>query len=816
MLFVFFFIFSATIFQKSSHLSQNFMTKTLSSLLFFLFFAQAQAQSNPFSGKIVNPSGNPVDVANIILLNQKDSSFVDGVITYDGNFTIIASNPSGQLLQITSLGYQDAWVTLADYTATANIGIIQLTAASVAIKEAVVKAKTPRFEQKNGILQVNVENTSLSSTGSAVDVLKSTPGLYLSRDEESVQMFGKGKVKIFLDGQEVQSMDIIKSLNSEEIVKIEVIRNPSAKYDAEGKGGVVNIITKNSQLEGFLGNILVNTTRATYSRAYLKTDFSYKKGKWGVFSSFSWNPYKTFKDEEFTRIITQPTSTFKLKNNLLTDYQSWNNNTFSTKVSYALRKKHSLKLGYRAKLDYSKSNTTNKNIIFEGVNQIQELTTDNNANNDLLYGITDLQYRYADTLHRALTLSVNHTGYHSDKTSFIEEKLSNSGTLHRKSQADGKIQIWIGRLDYEQRLFHDFLKAEVGTKFSQTANNAHTDFFVRNNPNEAWRSTGQIADAINYTEKETAVYTDLTKEAGKWTFKAGLRYENSDAQAHSALSGNYYDTTYQNFFPSALVEYRFTDEIVANLSLSKRIERPDYSDLNPFVDYLDSFSILKGNPQLIPEIKNEIEFNGSYSGYPLLTLGYSFTQNPIEITVESDAANPLVNVGIFNNLTSEEKYYGQVILPYKNNWWTSANGFGYSRRFIIDDIFNSGKTFRKDEKYAFSYQDFNVKDWNFGAQYTWFGPGLEGIFEYSSGWFVNLWLGKKFLDGKLSARLTANDIFKSQIVTSHSTIGHLFVEQKAYYDSRRVRLTLKYKFGHLKNKVDIKTKSSDELNRIKL
>jgi len=792
------------------------MTKFSFILLFSLFFTQAYTQSTTFTGKIVNSSGLPVDVANIILLSTNDSSYVDGMVTYDGNFSIFVPNPSEQMLQITSLGYEDKWVPALHNQVTQNIGKIQMNDASVALKEAVVIAKTPHFEQKNGILNVNVENTSLSNSGTAIDVLKRTPGIFLSRDNESVQMFGKGNIKVFLDGQEVQSMDIIKSLNSDEIVKIEVIRNPSAKYDAEGKGGVINIITKNSQLEGILGNITAHTTRATYSRAYLQVDLSYKKGKLGVFGSASWNPYKTFKDEEFTRVITQPASTFQLKNNILTDYSSWNNNVFSTKVSYALSQKHTLRIGYRSKLNYSKSNTTNNNKIFEGANKIQEIISQNDAKDNVLYGITDFQYRYADTLDRAFTASINHTGYNTENASFIEEKLSNGLPLFRKSQADGKIQIWIGRLDYEQPLFNEFLMAEIGTKLSNTANNANTDFFKRADEQEQWKSTGQIADAINYTELESAIYTDLSKEAGKWTFKAGLRYEHSVAQANSAFAGNYYDTTYQNFFPSGLIEYAFTDDIVANLSLSKRIERPGYYDLNPFVDYLDSFSILKGNPNLIPEIKNEIEFNGSYSGYPLLTLGYSFTDNPIEITVESDATNPLVNVGIFNNLTSEEKYYGQIILPYKNDWWTSANGFGLSRRYIKDDVFNAGKTFKKDEKFAFSYQDFNVKGLNFGAQYVWFSPGLEGIFEYSSGWFVNLWIGRKFLDGKLNARLTADDIFKSTIVTAHSNIGNLYVEQKAYEDSRRVRLTLKYKFGKLKNKVDIRTKSSEELNRIKL
>ncbi|HHB77905.1 MAG TPA: hypothetical protein ENK85_01575, partial [Saprospiraceae bacterium] len=431
------------------------MQKLFTSLLLLFFLAQAHAQSTTLTGKIVTPENNAVDVANIIILALPDSSFVDGMVTYDGQFSMDLASAKNKLLQITALGYADYQVEIDP--SKPQLGSIQLAEAGIAIKEAVVKAKTPRFEQKNGILQVNVENTSLSSSGTVLDVLKSTPGIFLSRDEESVQMFGKGTVKIFLDGQEVQSMDILKSLNSEEIVKVEVIRNPSAKYDAEGKGGVINIITKNSQLEGFLGNILVNTTRATYSRSYLKTDLSYKKGKWGIFTSLSWNPYKTFKDEKFKRIITQPTSTYTLNNHLLTDYQSWNNNIFSTKVSYAINKKNTLKLGYRAKLNYSKSNTTNQNNIFENTNPIQELTSKNNSIDHLLYGITDLQYRYADTLQRAFTVSLNHTGYGSENTSFIDEKLGNAGLLHRKSQANGKIRIWIGRLDYEQPLFNDFL-----------------------------------------------------------------------------------------------------------------------------------------------------------------------------------------------------------------------------------------------------------------------------------------------------------------------------------------------------------------------
>ncbi len=205
-----------------------------------------QACSQTLSGDILDPLGQPVDVANIILFSLPDSNYVNGVVTYDGTFSIDITDPSSSLLQITALGFRDYWVEDLDVKKRIEV---KMMAASVALKEAIVKAKIPQFQQKNGILNVNVENTNLSASGTAMDVLKRTPGLFLTRDENSVQMFGKGNVKIFLDGQEVQSIDIIKSLNSEEIVKIEVIRNPSAKYDAEGKGGVINIITKNSRLE---------------------------------------------------------------------------------------------------------------------------------------------------------------------------------------------------------------------------------------------------------------------------------------------------------------------------------------------------------------------------------------------------------------------------------------------------------------------------------------------------------------------------------------------------------------------------------------
>ena len=765
------------------------------------------------SGKVEDSKGAVIPIGNVIIISKEDSTFISGDVFYDGVLEISINDPVNKMLKIESLGFEAYMLDIPQEST--QLGVIVMNSASFALETVTVSSKKSQlFSQSNGTTTVNVENTALSSMGTVVDILMSSPGILVNGSDE-VSMFGKGAVKIFIDGEEVSTPDILKSMTSEQIKSIEIIRNPSAKYDASGKGGVINIVTKNAGLEGLLGQLILNTTKATYQRAYIGGNISYKKGSFSVYSSLDWNPYKVFSNENYYRVIETENYVSILNNKIDEDKISLVNNGYSLKIGYQLSEHNKLSAEVKGHTRSNDNDRYNTNEIEVNGIPSNTLNSISDMHRTLNYQIYNLAYTFQDSLGRFLKLSGSATTFEFTNEDLVDETYLVSGELlNRKNLGDNHIDIFLGKMDYEQPILNEFAKLELGAKYSTSDNKSETDYFTLEA--NQWVEKPQYMNGFNYSEANTAAYINFTKEVKKLNFRGGLRFEQNHTVASSINSGSFLDTVYHNFFPSLGVEYKFNDDIALDISYSNRIKRPSFQDLDPYVIYLDSFSLLRGTPDLQPEIVRGVEANLSYSGSPLFTIGYSETKNPIYVMVESAEMNPLVSIGVSRNLNYENIFNLQIVAPYQNDWWTSANGFGYNRKELQFANFNEGAPFVKKDYFVFSYQDFNFKGWNMGAQFFWFSPGVEGIFEYSSGYELNAWFGKKFLDGKFRVRLLLNDILKSTITTSKSQIGNLFITQKGYYDSRRARIIFTYKFGKLKVNQKGKEDSSSEFNRIKM
>jgi len=763
---------------------------------------------------VLDEKANPIVAANALILDPVDSTLINGELILEGELKVTCERPSA-LLKIQALGYTDYWQIIECKGEAIDLGAITLEKSSVALEQVnVVASALPKFSMEGGVLKVNVENSALSSSGSVIDVLRSTPGILVTRDDQ-VELFGKGAARIFIDGQEIDDPNIIQSINSDDVKEVEVMRNPSAKYDASGKGGVINIITKSASLQGTLYTVRGNITKAKYLRGYLNGTMSYKKEKFNLFLSLDYNPYKAWEEEDYTRNLEVGSEAFALNNDVEVDYHSPFNSNFNTKLGYKLNERNQFNLGYRGRVQFRVNDRTNENNITKDGEIFSQVKSTNVEDDEYIYHIINAEHIFSDTVGNVIRTSISNTNYTFEDVDDITEEIEGGGSFKRRGTGNNDIGILIGKLDVENPLFNKWMKLETGLKYSLTKNESENLFF--NRVNDDWVRDLDLQNSLDYNESNYAAYVNAIKNVDKWTFRLGARYEGTEAEATSFRSGNYLDTTYHLLFKSANVEYKWTDDIVTNLSYSERIQRPNFQDVDPYIEYLDSFSILKGNANLRPEIIRSLEFTGSYSGYPLLTLGYSYTDDPITLVVEKEQENPLVNVGINRNLKYSRSFESQIILPYQNDWWTSANGFGWTRNTVSYKEFNGGDDFVKDQYFVFSNQDFSLKSgWNFGALFVWYSPGVDGVFEFESGSFTNLWIGKKLMDGKLNLRLMANDIFRKNIERASTQIADLRIRFRGYSDSRRVRFQISYKFGKLESGVKNNNQNSDEFDRIKL
>jgi len=332
----------------------------LLSLLFFPALISAQVN---IKATVYNENKEIIPIANVLLLDQ-DKKMVHGEVLYDGNLNLEWSYLPAHTLKISALGWSDKTIQLQDCQSGCDFGKITLERSSINLEEVVVTEKIQLFEAKDGIIQVNVENTILSEKESLTDVLRSSPGIFV-RDESTVEIFGKGNARIYIDNVEIQSTDILQSLSPSEVKKIEIIQNPSAKYGAEGKA-VIHIYTRNNTLEGVLGQVRLGNSKNTYQSAYYSADLSINKGKYSFYASGNWNPYKLLYEEKLERKITNSAKTSTLDNDIKNTKTAWLNNNYRTKLGYKINAKQNISLEFRGKTFDENINKLNQNNIQEG------------------------------------------------------------------------------------------------------------------------------------------------------------------------------------------------------------------------------------------------------------------------------------------------------------------------------------------------------------------------------------------------------------------------------------------------------------------
>ena len=304
--------------------------------LSFLYVQYSAAQSYKIQGTVLGENNKALISGNIILLSQSDSSIIKGDFFMDSKFEMKNIDDSLFILKITALGFETHFQLVANSKKDSllTIAAIQLKM-NTTLKEIEVVSKLPLFERDGERVKVNVENSALSNLGSVLDVLKKTPTVMVS-STDNVSVFGKGDAIIYVDGQQISSADVLKTIASTELKEIEIISNPSAKYDASGKA-VINIITKKNNLEGYNGNLIQNTMYGKYLFSYTGLRFDYKYKKWSTFVSYGFPHGKVWSSDEYYRNLKSNDSTItEMKNKIYTVNDQVNSHYYRAGVNYAI------------------------------------------------------------------------------------------------------------------------------------------------------------------------------------------------------------------------------------------------------------------------------------------------------------------------------------------------------------------------------------------------------------------------------------------------------------------------------------------------
>jgi len=731
------------------------------------FVALAQTNSFTVSGKLLDKNTNvPVAFANVVLKKVADDSFVSGGITKeDGRFLLNTTNKS-VYIEISFLGYETLLINPLKFDGTsATVGEVFIAEDSETLSEVVIQAERSQTEFKLDKRVFNV-GKDLSSTGaSALEVLNNVPSVNVGI-EGDISLRGSAGVKILINGKpSVLTSDggnALGTITADMIEKIEVITNPSAKYDAEGTSGIINIVLKKTEKKGLNGSVSLNT--GIPNNHSVGVSINRRTEKFNIFSQFGVG-YRSLPStyENINRDLVNNTTILSpgdgVRNesffnfNLGTDYHINDYNVLTLSGSYAFEAEKEVSNTYFSFLD-------NTDITTSEASRQEDSKADN----------PKLQYQlvykrdFKDAKDHNLLFTATGNSFAKDKRSNFINQTSFGTTPEAMQQinTDFKNEEYSFNLDYVKPFLEKF-KLEAGSQY--VLSGVKNDYEVKNLNGGTYEVDSSLSNIFDYNLSVLGVYATGSYEGDKFGVKLGLRAEDTFLKTVLQNTNETNTQHYANLFPSIHTSYKFSNKVQLQAGYSRRIFRPNLWSLNPFFNIRNQYSIRTGNPDLQPEFTDSYELNSIYSlGKLSLNLGIyqRFTTDVVEnVSTFSDGVSYSMPINIGTNNATGVELNGK----YTPKKWLNFNADFNFNSFKRDGLYE-GRSF------AFSAEqwstrltsqinlpaDFDVEvSGNYRSGYKTF----QGSVSYQA--FANLGLRKKILKGKAVVNVSVRDVFASRI-----------------------------------------------------
>ncbi len=812
--------------------------KTNLTFIALLFSATIYAQS--IKGIVRDNKAQVVEYATIVLHNAKDSSFVKGEISAeDGSFEIAGVKSGEYYIECSYVGFEN-YLGLAFSFDGSNkdLGYIALNVSSEMINEVTVKARKPLIEIKADKTILNIDASITAAGSNGLELLRKAPGVTVDNNE-NIQLKGKNGVRIYIDGKpsylnDKELASLLKSLNAADIEAIEIITNPSARFDAQGNAGIINIKLRKNKNFGTNGTITASAGYGKYHKAYLGLNLNNRNNKTNTFGSIgigdnkNWNNLNLLREQDgglFDQKQTQVNGNNPLNGKFGIDYYASDKHTFGALVNVNTQ--------YKENVWESNSNTFISNALTrERIDST--LRASNTIKSNAINANANVNYRYADTLGNEMTIDLD-KGYYNNMSTSLQPNVYINGTNGNvttersfANETPSTIDINTAKIDYTKEVKSAGISIGLGAKYANVKSDNTFLFF--NLVDGLKIKDNSQSNKFIYTENVAAAYANISGKSGsKFNYQVGLRMENTESIGDLRREGglpakpdDYVKRKYTNFFPSAALTYSPNEKNTFNLTYSKRIDRPSYQDLNPFEWRLDELTFRKGNPRLTPQYNNNFELTYTANQMVSTSISYSKSIDVVTDIVERDASMPGRSYINYRNLASQENYAMTVSSPLPIKlWWngyvsvTMYKAF-YKARFpeytfdvatpIATNIYME-HGFSLPKEYT-----FQISGW-FNSASIWGGSWLtrpQGS--------LDLGVKKNLFNGKGNIKLSVTDILHTAPWSSFSdAIPGLKIRGNGAWESQQVNVNFSYRFGsnEVKAARNRKTGLEAEKGRIK-
>ncbi len=754
-------------------------------------------------GNVTDQEGRPVEFFDAIIRNVPDSSMVKAGAFLDGKFEFHDLKKGKYILQLSSVGYITAYIHCnTEDTNYLHVGTTKLS--SLTLDEVRITVKRPVITRKEGNLLIDVMNSSLGNTGTSIDVLQRSPGVIVD-NQNNITVLGKGTPVVFINDKEVNSTSELELLQSGDIDKIEINRNPSAEYSASGHA-VIKITTKKITKENL--NILIYTN-PEFGRKYSQVsgfNLNSRIKKISNYASYSYSDhnyryYHTAYENNYL-----PSDTIHNNNSDKNKYHKNSHNIFYG-LTYDINGSNNI--GFQLSSYLSKTNEStyvdetikNKNTAY-----FREIDNTGNGTNNFY----DFNLNYKSTFDSLTTFSfiMDYAGKILKNTDNIAERnIPSVNETFTQMNNSSVYDVFSGKIDFE-RVFFKHWKTKTGARYT----------FIENDSKNSIQRQGSVLNITNSitTDRVFAGYASIKRQLGKFTAEAGIRYEHtfSNTQIIDSVD-EVIKKEYDNFFPSVLLSYKHSDNFIVSLSYSERISRPSFYEINPKINYFDSLSYGIGNPLIKPTLSHNFELGFTLFSNLSVTINYTKESDKRIQVATNDEDNPHIIKYIHTNIDNGQSVSAGVSYNFTKKFFTNYTYFSLDKPYIEIPYLSTTRKIRKPIWYFQTINEFIlVKNTVLHIDFNYESEGETNITYWKETYDLSAGIYTKLLDNKLLLSLDISDILKTYTHSWHDRYINIESGEIADMDTRRIEISIKYNFNQFKNIFDVKSSNQQDLRRL--
>ncbi|MBX3254899.1 MAG: TonB-dependent receptor [Chitinophagaceae bacterium] len=696
---------------------------------------------------------------------------------------------------------------------------IQLEEKSTVLQGVTIISKKNVFETAKGKLIFNVQNSALTTGQTAFDILKNLPGVSIGQNDE-ILFRGSAGINVMIDGKMTylsgnQLANYLKGMGAEDLNKIELITTPPVAFDAAGNSGIINIVPKKNLKQGYAVDIRSAVSKGKFWMNNQSIASSFRAKNWSVNGMFDFKTPHSYTENKSGNTINDGGNLLRLSRNndwaYKVKYYTWRMG-----ADWQFMPKHKIGVNYHGYFDDFKSYNHSTVGRLDNSNELHSfIRSANNIIEPYHYDAINLNYRYdIDSLGKKITADANYTSYRnfSDGLMTTGNYEANGDLLNEnllKSHQPGFVKIKSGQIDAE--LPYQKFTLKSGIKYAEVENDNQYSFDTLQAGNFVEVET--MSNHFKYKERIAAAYLSGSKKWGKTSLEAGLRLEHTNADGYTVKQDVSNKWEYIKLFPSLAVEQVINDNNKIDFSMSRRINRPSYTELNPVRWYTDQYFYWSGNPNLVPELAWVYNVTYSLKSKYIFSAVYNQSLNYINRRLVMDDNGTTVRTQS-DNFGTRHRFDFTVSAPVQLfSFWDAQIFSDISYTSYPISMLSGDKELSQWAAMLLLQQNFSLpKGFKINIAGFYYTPELRGIYLTQPAGWVDFGVKKSFFGNKLEAQFSINDILNTNCyrANSQTDIADYYYRDKPY--SRVFGFSLRYHFGG--ELIKSSTKKTEEQQRL--